>query len=204
MGITERKERQKQEMRENILQAAWQLVLDEGWQSLSIRKIADAIEYSVPVVYDYFENKEAIIFEINQKGFALLNEKLATAKSRHESPEAQIEAITYAYWDFAFENKAYYQLMYGLGMPTCERAKSELGIIKMNELIHSTVEAIMKAAGNTADPFPKVFSYHSTLHGLVSSNVLSTNDTIENYQAADLYRIVLKDFIKGFIVGLKG
>ncbi len=54
MGITERRLRQKEEVRNNILVTAWQMVKEEGWQSLSIRKIADAIEYSVPVIYDHF------------------------------------------------------------------------------------------------------------------------------------------------------
>lgn len=47
MGILERRLRQKVEVKTSILQAAWQLVLEEGWQALSIRKIADAIEYIV-------------------------------------------------------------------------------------------------------------------------------------------------------------
>ena len=49
MGIVERKIRQKEEFKASILEAAWLQVLTDGWQSLSIRKIADAIEYSVPV-----------------------------------------------------------------------------------------------------------------------------------------------------------
>ena len=61
MGIAERKLRQKEEMKSSILDAAWKLVQQDGWQSLSIRKIADAIEYSVPVIYYHFENKEANI-----------------------------------------------------------------------------------------------------------------------------------------------
>lgn len=61
MGITERRLRQKEEVRSGILATAWQMVKDDGWQSLSIRKIADAIEYSIPVIYDHFQNKEAIL-----------------------------------------------------------------------------------------------------------------------------------------------
>src|ERR1700744_2942364 len=119
MGIAERKERQRKEIRESILESAWKVVNEDGWQSLSIRKIADAIEYSVPVVYDHFENKEAILSEFNRQGFKLLGDKLKEAKDHHRKPSLQLEAIALAYWDFAFENKAYYQLMYGLGMPTC-------------------------------------------------------------------------------------
>ena len=75
MGITERRLRQKEEVRAAILSTAWQMVKSDGWQSLSIRKIADAIEYSVPVIYDHFENKEAILFEFAKEGFCLLAKK---------------------------------------------------------------------------------------------------------------------------------
>jgi AcrR family transcriptional regulator len=76
MGIAERKIRQKEEVRSSILKAAWRLVETEGWQALSIRKIADAIEYSAPVIYDHFENKEAILLEFTRRGFQQLNEQL--------------------------------------------------------------------------------------------------------------------------------
>ncbi|RZK81018.1 MAG: TetR/AcrR family transcriptional regulator, partial [Pedobacter sp.] len=66
MGIAERKIRQKEEFKASILEAAWLQVLTDGWQSLSIRKIADAIEYSVPVIYSHFENKEAILLEFTK------------------------------------------------------------------------------------------------------------------------------------------
>ena len=50
MGIKERRLREKEEVRSTILTAGWRLVKEEGWESLSIRKIADAIEYSIPVI----------------------------------------------------------------------------------------------------------------------------------------------------------
>ena len=71
MGVHERRQREKESVRANILQAAFNLAKTEGW-ALSMRKIADAIEYSAPVVYDHFENKEAILFEISLQGFKLL------------------------------------------------------------------------------------------------------------------------------------
>src|SRR5687767_10166990 len=98
MGITERKIRQKEEVRSSILKAAWQLVLDEGWQALSIRKIAEAIEYSAPVIYDHFANKEAILLELTKQGFQLLNNEMVKAKKRSTVPEKQIEAMAFSYW----------------------------------------------------------------------------------------------------------
>src|SRR3954471_6535617 len=111
MGIAERRLRQKEEVRTSILSAASKLVEKEGWQSLSIRKIADAIEYSVPVIYDHFENKEAILLEFGKLGFQLLVKKLNTAKEKNDDPAQQLKIIADAYWSFAFKNKEYYQLM---------------------------------------------------------------------------------------------
>src|ERR1700742_4633500 len=99
MGITDRKLRQKEEVRASILDTAWEMVLTEGWHSFSIRKIADAIEYSVPVIYSHFENKDAILLEFNKKGFQLLAEALAAAKQDKTDPAEQVRAMGRAYWD---------------------------------------------------------------------------------------------------------
>src|SRR4030095_7974301 len=120
MGITERRIRQKEEVKANILSTAWHVVKEDGWEAISIRKIADAIEYSVPVIYDHFQNKEAILWEFAKEGFRTLSKKIQQAKERSANPEEQLKAIADAYWNFAFKNKEYYQLMYGLGMPCCE------------------------------------------------------------------------------------
>ena len=76
MGLSERKIKHREEVRASILEAAREVVLKEGWQALSIRKIAEAIDYSVPVIYDHFINKEALLLEFVTQGFGLLNRKL--------------------------------------------------------------------------------------------------------------------------------
>ena len=195
MGITERKIRQKAEVRTSILQAAWQLVLEEGWQCLSIRKIADAIEYSVPVIYTHFENKEAILLEFTKEGFRLLNKQLQEAKALHAKPVQQLEAMAYAYWDFAFTNKEYYQLMYGLGMPTCETVRQVPEVGKFTEVMQETVKDLITSSKNSeADPFLKFQTYWSMLHGLVSINL-----TGRSAASNKLNLSVLEDAVRGFV-----
>jgi AcrR family transcriptional regulator len=201
MGILERRLRQKEEVRASILTAAWQLVEAEGWQQLSIRKIADAIEYSVPVIYDHFENKEAILLEFTKRGFQLLNEAITKAIQEHNEPEQQIEAIANAYWNFAFGNKEYYQLMYGLGMPGCEAVKqiSELQIF--TALLMQPISNLITKSGNPDnDAFLKLNSFWSMLHGLISINMMGKEDP----HHMEMNALVLKDFIKSFIYGIKG
>ena len=199
MGITERRQRQKEEVKTSILDTAWQIVDREGWQALSIRKIAEAIEYSVPVIYDHFENKEAILHEFTLRGFRKLNEQLRGAKSRFTDPGRQLEAMAYAYWQFAFENKEFYQLMFGIGLPTCETAQRIPEINALGELIIGPIQDIIKLNSNTeADPQLKFHTFWSMLHGLVSINM-----TGKGYNQEEINLMVLKDFLQGFLSGLK-
>ena len=203
MGISERKERQRKEVRDSILNSAWQLVNEEGWQNLSIRRIADAIEYSVPVVYDHFENKEAILSEFNKRGFQLLGDKLKEAKDQHAKSNQQLEAIAFAYWDFAFENKEYYQLMYGVGMPTCESLSKVPELMAFIGTIHSTIEQLLNENNNKTDTWLKVHSFWSTIHGLVSINLVSPQVAHMGMSINDFNRTILKDFLKGFLRGMQ-
>ena len=200
MGIAERKIKQRETVRRSILEASWKIVEQEGWQALSIRRIAEAIEYSIPVVYDHFANKEAILLEFTRQGYGSLNQYMQEAKDSSSEPAAQIEAMAYAYWKFAFENNEYYQLMYGLGMPTCETVRQIRELHSFTEFVQSSILQVMTAAGNPdADSFLKLHTFWSMLHGLVSINMLNHQGSNEQ----ELPKKILRDFIRGFLISLK-
>ena len=202
MSITDRKLRQKEEVRASILDAAWEMVATEGWQSFSIRKIADAIEYSVPVIYSHFENKDAILLEFNRKGFQLLAEALAKAKAGQANPADEIRAMGRAYWHFAFSNKEYYQLMFGLGIPTCDSVSKIPAMQDFNEVITSSIMAMVPGGKKPVfDPFLKYQSFWSMLHGLVSINMVVREDKSEH--GPGLPEMVLEDVICSFIRGIQ-
>lgn len=199
MGIAERKIRQKEEIRASILDASWKIVATEGWQSLSIRRIAEAIEYSAPVIYDHFENKEAILLEFTKQGFQRLTRELSQAKSKSSVPEKQLTAMADAYWNFAFSNKEFYQLMYGLGMPTCETVRQIAELNSFSELILDSIRKLIAASTNTeTNPLLKLHTYWSMLHGLISINMMGTDNGKD-----ELTIMVLNDFITSFISGIK-
>ncbi|HTR28447.1 MAG TPA: TetR/AcrR family transcriptional regulator [Puia sp.] len=195
MSITDRKQRQKEEVRASILETAWEMIVTEGWQSFSIRKVADAIEYSVPVIYSHFENKDAILLEFNRKGFQLLAETLAEAKAGKSQPAEQLRAMGRAYWDFAFANKEYYQLMFGLGIPTCDIASRIPALTDLKKIIMDSVVA-MVAPGKQPnfDPWLKHQSFLSMLHGLVSINMVSPGGVESALRVLD---DVMCSFIRG-------
>lgn len=198
MGTNERRLREKEKVRTSILTTAWQMVKDEGWQSLSIRKIADAIEYSVPVIYDHFENKEAILHEIGNEGFRLLAKKIGQAKEKHPNPVEQLKAMADAYWNFALKNKEYYQLMYGVGMPCCEEEKCT---DDKEGFDHFIMESITVALEKNKQPITnaclKYHTFWSILHGLVSIKIMGNSPA-----SGELNKMVLNDAIDGFIKNL--
>lgn len=198
MGITDRRRREKEEVKAAILATAWKMVKEEGWQSLSIRKIAEAIEYSVPVIYDHFENKEAILAEFVKEGFRIITKKIRLAREKHSGYIAQLKAMADAYWDFAMRNKEYYQLMYGVGMACCDGKKSING---ENGFDYYIMESIKDAMGNSKQPRANVclkyHTYWSILHGIVSIKIMDNSPV-----SGELNKVVLDDAIEGFIKNL--
>src|SRR3984885_12110265 len=126
MASKDRILRLKEDTRANILDAALKIVKQEGWQALSMRKIADVIEYTAPIIYEYFSNKDAIILELTRKGYLILARDLQEAKDKHQQPAKQLEAMWLAYWNFAFANKELYQVMFGVttSCSSCEMVNS--------------------------------------------------------------------------------
>jgi AcrR family transcriptional regulator len=199
MGTLERKQRQKEEVYDSILKAAWNLVMEEGWQGMSIRKIAEAIEYSIPVIYDHFENKEAILKEFTRQGFGLLNQDLIRAAKKETNPVDHLKSVTFAYWNFAFENQEFYQLMYGMGMPGCETVNEMQEVRALTETLRNTIVCLHKdKVINEADSFVKMKSFWSMLHGLVSIHMMAQEKEIP-----DLNDPVLNESVNNFLAGFK-
>ena len=74
MGIKERQERDREAVRRAILDAARELFVTEGYRNVSIRKIAEKIEYSPAALYGYFPSKDDIFYALAEEGFQLLHE----------------------------------------------------------------------------------------------------------------------------------
>lgn len=97
MTIKERREREKEEMRELILSAANDIITAEGFDKLSIRKIAKKIEYSPSIIYHYFNNKEEILNNVMQRGYKKIVTAVSLTKVKGDSPEERLVEMTKNY-----------------------------------------------------------------------------------------------------------
>lgn len=111
MGVKERHEREREAVARAILDAARELFVEEGYSNVSIRKIAERIEYSPAAIYSYFPSKDDIFFALAEEGFRML----ASAKSLAAPLPDPVENIRRAFWDFYLfskEHPEYYALMF--------------------------------------------------------------------------------------------
>ena len=117
MGIAERREREKEQLRARIVEAARDLLSEQGLNALSMRAIADRIEYSPATIYLYFRDKDELTGEVVREGFRRMQD-VATGELA-KLPETATGAEQYgamgrAYARFAVENAAYFRVMFEL------------------------------------------------------------------------------------------
>ena len=197
MGSKERIQRQKEDTRKSILDAALQIVKQEGWSALSMRKIADVIEYTAPIIYEYFTNKEGILFELTRQGYMHLGVKVKAARDSKQDPEEQLEAMWLAYWDFAFAERELYQVMFGIEVNCCEMSKKLPESDAPFDLVSEAIEQLMDHKPTEDEVCIKYYTFWSVIHGLISINLVSRGNSDEVNQQ------VLRTAISGIIRSIK-
>jgi AcrR family transcriptional regulator len=120
MGIVERRERLKKQVRNDIISTAREIAREDGWQSVSIRKIADVIEYSPPILYEYFDSKDKLLESIRVGGFETLKLEFERIKKLYRNPEKQLVEIAQSIWTFSVEQPEVFQVMFNLEGAFCQ------------------------------------------------------------------------------------
>jgi AcrR family transcriptional regulator len=116
MTVANRKQREKEEMRELILDAARTIFLQKGYHDTSIRNIAEKIEYSPGTIYLYFKEKDDIFHALHEEGFRKLTSMMLPLQFVQD-PFERLKALGKVYMDFAENNKDFYDLMFIMQAP---------------------------------------------------------------------------------------
>lgn len=179
MGLAERKEREKAELKEMILQAAKKLMLKHGQEGLSIRKIANDIEYSPATIYLYFKDKDEILHELMELGFLKMNKYMTAAFAEGDAVQ-RIYLIGEAYINFGLENKDWYDLMFSSDKPMkhIEKCREDWdqGMMMFDFLANTCKEAIDRLSLKSQDERILALQLWSCVHGLV---MLAHSERIE-------------------------
>lgn len=115
MGTAERRERHKQSLRREILDAAGQLFIDEGFEAVTMRKVAEKIEYSPTTIYLYFRDKDELFHTICEETFGELKRRLDKLAARDLPPLEFLRQGLRLYVRFGLEHPAHYTLTFSHG-----------------------------------------------------------------------------------------
>ncbi|MCM1971831.1 TetR/AcrR family transcriptional regulator [Streptomyces sp. ZAF1911] len=111
MTLRERRVREQAQRRQLILTTAREMAEAEGWDFVTTRRLAERIEYSQPVLYQHFKNKDAIVNAVALEGFTELTAALHAARLSSDDPHAALDAVARAYADFAARGPVLYEAM---------------------------------------------------------------------------------------------
>lgn len=204
VGTSERREREREEVRRKILEAARELLLAEGYSGVTMRRIAEAIEYSPTAIYHHFEDKDDVIRSLCEEDFA----RLLAALQEAPPPEDAVAAILHlgqAYARFGLAHPNHYRFMFM--MPHHDEPEAQpdphdhLAGTQAFQLLRGVVSrALAEGRLRPGSPDDHTYVLWSCLHGAIALLV-----TLEPKQfpvappPADLVAQVLDASLRGLL-----
>ena len=179
MGPKDRREREREEIRTRILDAARELFASEGVESVTMRRIADRIEYSPTAIYFHFRDKDALLAELCDCDFRAFSQNFA-AIARIPDPVERLRQAGRAYVDFGLVHPSHYRLMF-MTPKTAQSQTIEKG--NPDEDAYAFLKGIiadLQAQGRLRDEYQNVDLaaqvIWSAIHGVVALDIAKCND----------------------------
>lgn len=194
MSIASRKQKEKEDKRLLILEAARNIFLEKGYEQTSIRNIADRIDYSPGTIYLYFKEKDDIFHALHEEGFSRLLEQMQPLRFVAD-PFERLKAMGKVYMEFAKNNKDYYDLMFIMQAPMKMEAKDqwEMGDRTLGFLKQVLVDCQQTGRFKGRDVNYLSFTIWSSLHGMCA---LFCRERCQAYHEEHIEHLTLLD--KGF------
>jgi AcrR family transcriptional regulator len=164
-----RRAQQRQNLRQAILDAAGELILERGYEGFSLRQVAERIGYSATTIYLHFENKDALVAAVIDEGFGRFLHALQAVDT--PDPLGRIADLGRAYVQFGLENRVYYQLMFMqradlLNLRSRERQAERAATFEV--LLDAVRSALEAGALRPGDPLTYSRALWAAVHGVVA------------------------------------
>lgn len=200
MGIRERQDRERQAVRGSILDAARDLFVAEGYQAVSIRKIAEKIEYSPAAIYSYFAGKDDIFLALADEGFHRLDAKVRCA-TECADPIDNVRACWWAFYEFSKEQPEFFELMFvDRSVPRITQQWD--GFEFLQQLLANAVGCLQRAID--AGVLPSTLNAHVAMHvlwaSLIGPAVVGIRGRLKPGEDSDA---LARDVLENTLAGLK-
>ncbi|WP_067479095.1 TetR/AcrR family transcriptional regulator [Nocardia amamiensis] len=164
MTTQTRKERERAERKQRIVDTARELAEDQGWEAVTVRRLADRIEYSQPVLYSHFAGKSAIVSAVAEQGFAELTTVVRQAHAEATDDADRLRRVARAYLEFAAANPALYDAMFSMSTDLTFGLEAPLPLREG----FAALEAMFRPLVDDPDLGARTEVAWSTLHGLAT------------------------------------
>ena len=174
MGSKERRERDKENLRQEILDAARQLFVKNGYENVSMRQIAEKIEYSPTTIYLYFKDKAELFGSLCQETFARLEGELAAIAKTDRDPALCLRKGTEAYIRFALHYPYHYQVVFMTLHPHKQaevkdfQLTGDAGQRSFQYLLEIITQGIEQGKFRKKDPVLLAQTAWAAMHGIAS------------------------------------
>lgn len=182
MGSAERREKQRHALREKILDAARVLFSEEGYEAVTMRRVADKIDYSPTTIYMHFKDKEALVRKLCTQDFLRLAEVFQALRAQRD-PLERLRQIGFAFIHFAQANPNHYRMMFMTPHPPVPVASR--GIEKDNPTVDAwafltaTVAEAQQAGllrKDLGSPEAVAQLLMAAVHGVAALHITKSND----------------------------
>ena len=200
MGITERREREREEVRKRILDAARELFEKEGYDRVTMRRIAEAIEYSPTTIYLHFEDKDDLVRALCHEDFGRLLEALSLIPPAADPIEA-VRQLGRAYVGFAVNNPNHFRFMFMSPAHKDEtHAPEEPGSRSFGQLLEAVQRAVTAGRFRRVDPLTAAQVLWMSVHGVACALITISPENWPHGPAAnDLVDRVIENGIRGLL-----
>jgi AcrR family transcriptional regulator len=175
--VKERRIREKESLRQEILDAARELFVEEGYESVSMRRIAEKIEYSPTTIYLYFQDKAELLNSICAETFERLVARLERNRERFRNPLERMKEGLRQYVEFGLQNPQHYRVTFMVSHPgpsnECNEAQAA-GFRAYDHLRQSVVECIRAGKFRVMDVDVASQALWSGVHGVTSLLIANT------------------------------
>jgi AcrR family transcriptional regulator len=204
MGIKERHERDREAVRRAILDAARDLFVAEGFENVSIRKIAERIEYSPAAIYGYFPSKDDIFYALAEEGFHLLGDPQGVRddpRFRDAPPLDRVRAVFWRLYEFSRDHPQYFGLMFvDRSVPRISREYERFAFAREGKQhIIEEIQSAMAAGALPATLSPTV-AMRALMVGVLGVAVVALSDRLGPGEDADL---LASDVLNLTLAGLR-
>ena len=167
MSISNRREKEREDLHRSILSAAREVFLEKGYDQTSIRNIAQKIDYSPTTIYLYFKDKDAIFYALHSEGFQILGSQMEVLFNV-EDPFQRLIEMGRIYMKFAKENPDFYDLMFVqiAPMASLDEQRWEEGESSFEGLKVTIRQCMEQGILNFKDEEVGAFLVWSAMHGM--------------------------------------